>query len=111
MARLDKLTVKAREALEEAQELAGARSQQEIQPEHLLYALIEQAGGITAAILRKLGADPAALSAELGRAMDELPKVQGAVDLYLGRGAKQLLDQAGKEADALKDEYISSEHF
>jgi ATP-dependent Clp protease ATP-binding subunit ClpB len=111
MARLDKLTVKAREALQQAQELAGARSQQEVQPEHILSALLQQEGGIMPAILRKVGVDVGAVEKSLERAMDALPKVQGAVDLYFGRHGKQLLDQAGKEADALKDEYISSEHF
>src|SRR5262249_6400939 len=48
---------------------------------------------------------------QLDQAIEELPKVHGAVDLYLGRRLKDLLDQAGKEADALKDEYLSSEHF
>src|SRR5689334_22156682 len=111
MARLDKLTVKAREALQQAQELAGTRSQQEVQPEHILTALLQQEGGIVSGLLRKLGVDAAAVQRNLERAIDALPKVQGAVDLYFGRNGKQLLDQAGKEADALKDEYISSEHF
>src|SRR5947208_12603089 len=111
MARLDKLTVKAREALSQAQELAGARGQQEIQPEHVLAALLQQEGGIAASILRKVGADPTALERELLRAIDELPKVQGAGDRYLSRRTKQLLDQAAKEAAQLRDEYLSSEQL
>ena len=111
MARLDKLTVKAREALVEAQELAGQHGNQEIQPEHLLLALVRQEGGIAGSILRRLGADPEALARDLEEEVDRLPKVGGSVDLYLGRRAKDLLDAAGKEAARFKDEYISSEHF
>jgi ATP-dependent Clp protease ATP-binding subunit ClpB len=111
MARLDKLTVKAREGLGQAQELAGARGQQEVQPEHVLAALVAQEGGIVAPILRKVGADPQAVAARLEEAMNALPRVQGAVELYFSRRTRQLLDQAAKEADALKDEYLSSEHF
>ncbi|HJZ88008.1 MAG TPA: ATP-dependent chaperone ClpB [Polyangia bacterium] len=111
MARLDKLTVKAREALTQAQELAGARQQQEIQPEHVLLALLQQEGGIAAAIVRKVGADPTALERDLERALGEHPRVQGAIDIYFSRRTKELLDQAAREADQLKDEYLSSEHL
>src|SRR5215831_348407 len=111
MARLDKLTVKAREALAQAQELAGARQQQEIQPEHVLLALLGQEGGIGSSIVRKVGADPTVLERELTRALDQAPRVQGAVDIYFSRRTKELLDQAAKEADQLKDEYLSSEHL
>ncbi len=111
MARLDKLTVKAREALVEAQELAGQHGNQEIQPEHLLLSLVRQESGIAGSILRRLGADPEALARDLATEVDRLPKVGGAVDLYLGRRGKDLLDAAGKEAERFKDEYISSEHF
>jgi ATP-dependent Clp protease ATP-binding subunit ClpB len=111
MARLDKMTVKAREALAAAQELAGSRQQQEIQPEHVLAALLAQDGGIAPAIVRKVGADPTAVTRDLDHAIEQLPRVQGAVDLFLARRTKEMLDQAAKEADSLKDEYLSSEHL
>ena len=111
MARLDKLTVKAREALAQAQELTGARQQQEIQPEHVLLALLRQEGGVVAPLVRKVGADPTVLEHELERALDETPRVQGAVDIYFSRRTKELLDQAAREAEQRKDEYLSSEHL
>ena len=57
--RLDKLTIKAQEALQAAHELAGSRGHQELTPEHLLAALLDQQDGVTGALLRKLGVDPA----------------------------------------------------
>ena len=57
--RMDKLTIKAQEALQAAHELASSRAHQELTPEHVLAALLDQADGIAGAILRKLGVDPA----------------------------------------------------
>ncbi len=111
MARLDKLTLRAREVLTQAQDIAATGQQQEVLPEHVLLALLLQEGGIGASIVRKVGSDPASLASELQRLIAEAPKVQGAVDLYLGKRTKELLDAAAKEADALKDEYLSSEHL
>src|SRR5262249_47451297 len=111
MARLDKLTVKAREGLAAAQELAGGLQQQEVQPEHLLLALLRQEGGVVSALVRKVGVDDGMLDRAFDAALGEFPKVSGAVDLYLGSRTKTLLDEAGKEAAALKDDYLSSEHF
>ncbi|MFA5802491.1 MAG: ATP-dependent chaperone ClpB [Thermoleophilia bacterium] len=109
----EKLTIKAQEAIASSQKLAGAEGQQQIEPEHLLLALLEQSEGIVVPILQKLGADPAAISADLRDAVAEKPKVSGAPgqQAYLGSGLKQLLDEAGKIADQLKDEYVSTEHM
>ena len=61
--RLDKLTIKAQDAVQDAQHIADQNGQQQIDPEHLLLALLEQEGGIVAPILQKLGASPEALAA------------------------------------------------
>src|SRR4029079_2868518 len=75
--RLDKLTIKAQEALQAAHDLAEKRNQQEMTPEHLLLALLTQEQGVTGAILRKLGIEPEALATKVERTLDDLPQVRG----------------------------------
>jgi ATP-dependent Clp protease ATP-binding subunit ClpB len=110
--RLDKLTVKAQEALQEAQSLADRNGNQEITSEHLLLALLDQPEGIVTPILQKLGAQPAAIRAELEREIARLPKVSGVSgQVYLSGRLKRTLDVAWDEAQRLKDEYVSTEHL
>ncbi|MGH7356937.1 MAG: ATP-dependent chaperone ClpB [Candidatus Rokuibacteriota bacterium] len=109
--RLDKFTIKAQEALQSAQTLADQHGHQAIEPEHLLTALLGQAEGVVGPILAKLGTSSetirAALDAELGRA----PKVSGGGQQYLSDRLRQVLDRAQREAERLKDEYVSTEHM
>jgi ATP-dependent Clp protease ATP-binding subunit ClpB len=109
--RLDKLTIKTREALVEAQSLAQRYGQPEMMPEHIALALVRQDGGVVAPILKKVGVDPAALGATLERDVDRLPKQQGGIEVGLGRKAKELIETAEKEADTFKDAYTSTEHL
>src|SRR5206468_2313676 len=109
--RLDKLTIKTREALVAAQELAAKTGQPEMQPEHVLQALLEQPDGLTAPLLRKVGADPDRMRAELQQAIDRLPKQQGGLEVGIARKSRDLIEQAEKEADRFKDEYTSTEHL
>jgi ATP-dependent Clp protease ATP-binding subunit ClpB len=110
--RLDKMTTKAQEALQAAQDLAEARNHQELTPEHVLSALLVQEGGIVAALLRKMGVEPDAVAREVGRALDAQPQVQGAAaEVYVGRRLKDLMSDAQKRSQEFKDEYVSSEHL
>src|SRR3989454_1476969 len=109
--RLDKLTVKAQEALQAAQALADQRDHQAIEPEHLLTTLLQQREGVVGPVLAKLGARPEAIQRELGLALDKLPTVQGASGQYLGERTRQALERAQTEAERLKDEYVSTEHL
>jgi ATP-dependent Clp protease ATP-binding subunit ClpB len=110
--RLDKLTIKAQEALQAAHELAGSRNHQELTPEHVLAALLDQTDGIAGAILRKLGVDPAQVRQSVAEALDAQPQVSGASsDIYLGRRVKDLIEQATRQSKEFKDEYVSSEHL
>jgi ATP-dependent Clp protease ATP-binding subunit ClpB len=110
--RLDKMTIKAQEALKAAEELAERRNHQELTPEHVLAALMAQEQGIAGALLRKLGADPEVVRREVERALDEQPQVRGAAaDVYVGRRLKDLLQDAQKSSQEFKDEYLSSEHL
>ncbi len=110
--RLDKLTIKAREAIAAAQELAGSRGHQEMTPEHLLTALLDQQDGVAGALLRKVGVDPAQVRQAATAALDAQPQVRGSTaDIYVGRRLQDVLEEAGKQSKEFKDEYISSEHL
>ena len=109
--RLDKFTVKAQEAVAEAQSLAGQYGNQQIEPEHLLQALLSQEEGLTATILQKLGTNPAQLQNELQTLIQKLPKVTGSGGEYLSSGFKKVLETAEQEARGLKDDYVSTEHL
>ncbi len=110
--RWDKFTVKAQEAVQHASELASERGNPELLPLHLLAALLEDREGIVAPVLEKVGVGPQAVLSEVNSALDRLPKVSGAAaQPALSAAAQRLLDQAFKEADNFKDEYVSTEHL
>src|SRR5215472_8649584 len=109
--RFDKFTVKAQEALQATQEIASRFGNQQMEPVHLLLALVEQSDGIMPAILTRLGVTPTALAQEAEKAIEQLPKVGGAADHYLSPALKEAFDQAFKEAEPFKDEFVSTEHL
>ncbi len=109
--RFDKFTIKAQEALQGTQDVAGRFGNQQLEPAHLLLALIEQSEGIVPAILERLGVTPSAVRQEAEKAIDRLPKVGGTADHYLSPALKEVLDQAAKETEQFKDEFVSTEHL
>jgi ATP-dependent Clp protease ATP-binding subunit ClpB len=109
--RLDKLTIKSQEALGEAQSLASSRGHSEILPAHLLRALLGQPEGSTVPVLQKLGVPIDLLQSELERLIEQSPKVTGGTQPQIGRKTSRVLEEAFREADALKDEYVSTEHL
>ncbi len=110
--RWDKLTVKAQEAVQRASEVASERGNPELLPLHLLASLLEDREGIVAPVLEKIGAGPQAMLAQVNQALERLPRVSGAAaQPTLSPAAQQLLNQAFKEADNFKDEYVSTEHL
>jgi ATP-dependent Clp protease ATP-binding subunit ClpB len=110
--RLDKLTIKAQEALAAARDLADQRGHQEVAPEHLLFTLLSQEDGVAPALLRKLGADPEALARKADAALADHPQVRGpTADIYVGRRLKDHLAEATAQSQQFKDEYVSSEHL
>ncbi|MGI9101287.1 MAG: ATP-dependent chaperone ClpB [Terriglobales bacterium] len=110
--RWDKFTVKAQEAVQRASELASERGNPELLSLHLLAALVGDREGIVAPVLEKIGVGPNAVEAQATSALDRLPKVSGgAAQPTLSTAAQRLLDQAFKEADNFKDDYVSTEHL
>jgi ATP-dependent Clp protease ATP-binding subunit ClpB len=113
----DRLTIKSQEAFQAAQRLADDRSNPQTTPEHLLAVLLEQQDGVVPAVLRKLGADPAAVRQTLTPALDALPKLTGSASQTgpdpAGASSElvQVLRKAEDEMRDLKDEYISTEHL
>ena len=111
MARFDKFTLKAQEAVQSAQDRASKGHNQQVDVEHLLMALIEQTEGVILPLLKKLGADPGRLRSDIQEALNRLPKVEGLVQTYLAPRLASLFEKAEQEAERLKDEYISTEHL
>src|SRR5689334_6292243 len=111
MIRFDKLTLKGQEALQSAQSHAQENGNPQVAPEHLLVALIEQKEGVVLPILQKLGANLQSLAGDLAAAVSKLPKVQGQAEIYISSGLNRVLEDAFKEADQFKDEYVSTEHL
>jgi len=109
---LDKFTVKSVEALQQAQKKAESLSHQELKPEHLLWALLNQQDGLVVSILNKIGIDNEKISKELQEYLDRLPKIQGIQgQVYISPQLKNILDLSFKEAETFKDEYVSTEHL
>ena len=111
--RWDKMTVKAQEAMQAANNLASDHGNPELLPLHLLAALVEDREGIVAPVLAKIGVSADAVAAELRQEMERLPKVSGGsgvLQAHLSPTVTRILESAFKEADKLKDEYVSTEH-
>lgn len=110
--RFDKFTIKAQEAFAQAQSIAESRNHQQIDAEHLLLALLEQEEGVVVPILQKLGVNPSLVRERTEELLQQKPKVYGpAGGAYISNVLKQILDRAFSEAERLKDEYVSTEHF
>src|SRR6187431_1262203 len=109
--RMDRLTSKSQEALQSAAANASRRGNPELIPEHLLVAILEQDGGVGAALAQRAGADPTAFAKDLTARIEGLPKVSGGAEPSFGRRTVPLMNQAEDEAKKLKDDYVSVEHF
>ncbi len=108
--RLEKFTIKAQEAVQAAQRRAEGADSAQLEPEHLLDALLAQEDGLVEPLLKKLGVSADGIRSELDRHIAGQPKVHGA-QLALSSGLDAVFRQAEKMADQFKDEYISTEHL
>ncbi|MBI5166514.1 MAG: ATP-dependent chaperone ClpB [candidate division NC10 bacterium] len=111
--RFDKLTLKAQEALLDAQKVAEGLRHPQMDPEHLALALLEQTEGVAPAVLEKVGANPKQLIHALREELEKLPQVygRGPGQLYIAPRLEKVFAAAEKEAERLKDEYVSTEHM
>ena len=108
---INKYTEKAQEAVVAAQQLAEQMSHAQVDPEHLLVALVEQRDGVVPELLRKLNADPAAVGRAARDLLAKIPQAYGGSQPALGPRLKLVTDLAQAEADRLKDEFVSTEHL
>jgi ATP-dependent Clp protease ATP-binding subunit ClpB len=108
---INKFTEKAQEAMLGAQHLAEQMNHSQIEPEHLLVALVEQREGIIPELLRKMSSDPATIGRGARELLAQLPQAYGAAQPGLSPRLKLVTDLAQAEAERLKDEYISTEHL
>ncbi len=107
----NKFTIKSQEAVQNAQEIASSYGNQSIEPEHLLAALIQDSQGIVIPILQKLGTNVNYVKIKVNEVVEKLPKVQGASQQHVSADLQKIFDQAQKEAEDLKDEFVSTEHL
>jgi ATP-dependent Clp protease ATP-binding subunit ClpB len=110
--RFDKLTQKAQDAVQTAQQLAAENGHQAVHPVHLLISLAQEREGIVRPVLENCGIQPDALLAEAQRLLAAIPKVTGAQQgQYVSPALNQVLEAAFKEAENFKDEFVSTEHL
>ncbi len=111
--RFDKFTIKSQELIQNAQSMASEHNNQQIEPEHLLLAMLNEPEGIARAMLNKLGVSSDDISRELTAAIDKFPKISGSAvgDAFISPRTKSVLDAAFAEAAKIKDQYVSIEHI
>ena len=110
--RWDKFTLKSQEAIQKASSLANENGQPEVLPIHLLMALVEDREGIIVPLLQKIGVPTEQLASSARQVIDKLPKVSGAAsEPGLSSSMQKVLNDASKEAQDFKDEYVSTEHL
>jgi len=109
--RLDKFTIKSQELIQTAQTLAMSRNHQQIEPEHLLSAMLADTQGIARSILQKLGVSPDGIAQAVESLIDTFSKVSGVSEVFISSRCRIVLDAAFTEAANMKDEYVSIDHI
>src|SRR2546430_1680685 len=108
--RLDKFTLRGQEAVQAAIELAERNQNQQVEPEHLLCAMLEQAEGIVRPLLGKLGANVQVIKNDCEGAVARFPRVQGGQQYFSPR-LTQIFTAAQKQAETMQDDFVSTEHL
>jgi ATP-dependent Clp protease ATP-binding subunit ClpB len=111
MISMDKLTIKAQETLARSQQVAGDLGHQQIEPLHLMLALLDVPESLARTLIKRIGAEPDLLANRLEEALAKLPKVSGSGQLYYSRATGELFEAAQHEAGQLRDQFISVEHL
>jgi ATP-dependent Clp protease ATP-binding subunit ClpB len=112
MIRFDKFTQKAQEAVQQSQSIAADNSHQQIEPLHLLIALVEQQEGIVQSVLAKCGIQPEIVAEDARKQLSSFPRVEGTMaGNLMTQSLGEVFQQAQREADRFRDEYVSTEHL
>ncbi|MEI7906964.1 MAG: Clp protease N-terminal domain-containing protein, partial [Bacteroidota bacterium] len=106
----NKFTLKSQESVQNAQEIATSYGNQSLEPEHLLAALVQDSRGIIMPLLQKLGANVNYVKIKINEVIEKLPKVSGAQQ-FISTSLQKVFEQAQKETENLKDDYVSTEHL
>ncbi|MBU4344669.1 MAG: hypothetical protein KKC73_04540 [Proteobacteria bacterium] len=111
--RFDKFTIKSQELIQNAHTLASQYNNQQIEPEHLISAMLAEEEGIAKAMLSKLGVSPDGVAQDMALAVDKLPKISGSGigDVHISQTTSDVLEAAFVEAAKMKDQYVSIEHI
>jgi ATP-dependent Clp protease ATP-binding subunit ClpB len=109
----NKFTIKAQEAVQAASEIAASYGNQQVEPEHLFAALIQEKDSVAISLISKIGTDADSLRIKISSLIDKLPKVSSATSAnqYISQNLSRVLDDSFKTASQLKDEYVSVEHL
>jgi ATP-dependent Clp protease ATP-binding subunit ClpB len=107
---LERFTLRAQEAIQTAIELARANQNQQVEPEHLLAAMLGQPEGVVRPILGKLSVDVTVVASDIQAAFARFPKVEGGQQYFSSR-LNNIFTAAQKQAETMKDEFISTEHL
>jgi len=109
---IERFTEKAQEAIQSAQAAAQRFQHNELDAEHLLFALLEQDEGLVPQLIKRVGADPSVIHQQIQAALSDRPRVSGGDgQLYTSARARQVLAEAENQAKRFKDEYVSTEHL
>jgi ATP-dependent Clp protease ATP-binding subunit ClpB len=109
--RFDKFTIKSQELIQNSQSIALQHNNPQIEPEHLLGAMLNESEGFVGSMMKKLGASPDDIAQAVALAIDGLPKVSQPGDVQISSRSKSVLDAAFTEASKMKDQYVSIEHI
>jgi len=111
--RFDQFTVKSQETIQKAHSIAGQLNHQQFEPEHLLSAMVNTDESIVQAILKKMGVSVTAVSKDIQTCLNKMPKVTGTGinDIYMSERTRQIMTDALRRAENMKDEYVSQEHL
>jgi ATP-dependent Clp protease ATP-binding subunit ClpB len=109
--RFDKFTIKSQELVQNAQTLASRHNHQQLEPIHLLSAMLTERESVARSMFRKFGVSPDGVVQDAAAALEKLPKVSGTSEVYLSSVTQTVLDAAFEEAARMKDEYVSIEHI
>ena len=109
--RFDKLTIKAQEAVQRAQDMAADAGNPQIEPMHLLGSLLAEQDGVVRPLLERIGTNQSQLQQIVAAELQHLPKASGGAPPQMGTDLGKVLETAQKQADAMQDDFVSTEHL